>query len=649
MSSCCRGGQMRIVGIELEGFRGYLTSSYVSIDTLTVFAGKNDAGKSSILEAMRLFLDKGKPDVSDYSVHGHGTIRITCTFADLPPELVIDQTAVTTLQDEKLLDANGHLVISKTWTRGRANPEILAHALHPVVDGGPTLIGLKHAQLKSLASTLDVVAELEDRRVNLNYRQAIWRAWEAKGLSSLQPTIIPLNSEDGKHVTSALESVFPLFHLFQADRLGAESDEVAQDPAKLIVKAVLDRHTAELTKLTSDVKAEISELLLEVVGKLEEFAPNLAAKLIPANLDPVWQKAFSSLQFVDENDVPLAKRGSGTRRLVLLSFFRAEVERGYEETDEWRRGVIIAVEEPETALHPDLQRETVSALIEVAGLANRQVLMTTHSSNLVRNIPIAAVRFVEEQQGKRVWSSSDTSSERFVLQQLNKAMGTFADHNVRCFFIVEGKNDIGGLLALSDALQAARPTEYPDLRQMETDGELCFIPIGGCGAAALWESRLSPFSRPEVHLLDSDRLVEGSALKPEISKYLARYNTDDHLSSHMFVLTRREMENYLTIEAIEDAFKGANPMFPKLFREAVEGHDWGYVDVPETVARVLHSLNSEVEWSLASDKKRSEKESDVKRKLVPCFGHPSVAEALLALGAERDLLLAVATVADVAA
>ena len=65
----------------------------------------------------------------------------------------------------------------------------------------------------------------------------------------------------------------------------------------------------------------------------------------------------------DGNGVPVNKRGSGARRLILLSFFRAQAERAA-----GGKEVIYAIEEPETSQHPDNQRALAEALA-LAGAA----------------------------------------------------------------------------------------------------------------------------------------------------------------------------------------------------------------------------------------------------------------------------------------
>ncbi|WP_141034180.1 AAA family ATPase, partial [Escherichia coli] len=79
------------------------------------------------------------------------------------------------------------------------------------------------------------------------------------------------------------------------------------------------------------------------------------------------------------------KRGSGVRRLVLISFFKAEAERLQSEFPD--KGVIYAIEEPETSQHPSNQRLLIEAFQELASSDKCQVLITTHVPALVEKIP----------------------------------------------------------------------------------------------------------------------------------------------------------------------------------------------------------------------------------------------------------------------
>lgn len=51
---------MKIESLKLKNFRGYKEEIEIKFDDLTVLVGKNDVGKSTILEALDIFFNEGK-------------------------------------------------------------------------------------------------------------------------------------------------------------------------------------------------------------------------------------------------------------------------------------------------------------------------------------------------------------------------------------------------------------------------------------------------------------------------------------------------------------------------------------------------------------------------------------------------------------
>lgn len=51
---------MKIDSMKISNFRGYAENTEIKFNDLTVFVGKNDIGKSTVLEALDVFLMKGK-------------------------------------------------------------------------------------------------------------------------------------------------------------------------------------------------------------------------------------------------------------------------------------------------------------------------------------------------------------------------------------------------------------------------------------------------------------------------------------------------------------------------------------------------------------------------------------------------------------
>ena len=51
---------MKIKRLAIKNFRGYHGETSIEFEDLTAFVGKNDIGKSSIMEALDLFFNDGK-------------------------------------------------------------------------------------------------------------------------------------------------------------------------------------------------------------------------------------------------------------------------------------------------------------------------------------------------------------------------------------------------------------------------------------------------------------------------------------------------------------------------------------------------------------------------------------------------------------
>lgn len=108
---------MKLKRMTLENFRGYKNPVSVTFDNMTAFIGKNDAGKSTILEALDIFFNDGKGliklDKKDINIDNQGSdhneIRISLSFSDLPEKIIIDETNETELSKEYLLNKYGEL------------------------------------------------------------------------------------------------------------------------------------------------------------------------------------------------------------------------------------------------------------------------------------------------------------------------------------------------------------------------------------------------------------------------------------------------------------------------------------------------------------------------------------------------------------
>ena len=187
-------------------------------------------------------------------------------------------------------------------------------------------------------------------------------------------------------------------------------------------------------------------------------------------------------------------------------------------------------------------------------------------------------------------------------EDIAKSLGVLPDHNVKVFVGVEGPHDITFLKGISRILNAAGE-DVLDLEQLELDGELIFVPLGGSNLA-LWASRLAPFNRPEFHMCDRDNQPPAD---PKYAAHIAAINA--RIGCQAVATQKRELESYLHHDAICEAYaqNQITITFPGPFAD--------FDDVPSMVAQAVHGANGGDPWGSLDDEKRRKKESKAKRLL----------------------------------
>lgn len=589
---------MRLIGLTVENFRCYGDPISVRFDDLTALVGRNDVGKSTLMDALSIFFETAKPDRDDACKTGDPKkMRITCEFDRLPDTLTVDTDYPTTLADEFLLCDAGTLVIRKTYDGTQKTPPakvIEAIARHPSAEGVNDLLSLKKTELAKRAAELEVDLSDVDKRANAPVRRAIWAAADDLMLGE-RP--VALDGEGAKQVWSALQPFLPTFALFKSDRASTDQDAEAQDPLKAAIKEAVKAVEPQLLSVKEHVEAEVRKIAAATVEKLREMDPSVAETLDPVITTKSWESLFTTSITGDEG-IPLNKRGSGVKRLVLLNFFRAKAER--DAADNSAGSIIYAIEEPETSQHPHNQRLLLNALRDLAVADGKQVILTTHTPMLARYLNEADLRFIQKgDDGQRTIREGGGQA---LATEISQSLGVLPDHNVKVFIGVEGPHDITFLLRMSAVLRS-EGEDVPDLEKLELDGELIFVPLGGSNLA-LWTSRLRSLNRPEFHLCDRDNPLDQP---PKYQDFMAEVNAREGCQA--VATQKRELENYLHHEAIQEAY-AQNGMAITL-----AGPFADFDDVPQLVAQALNAAHGQTPWEELGEKKQKKKESSAKRVL----------------------------------
>lgn len=170
-----------------------------------------------------------------------------------------------------------------------------------------------------------------------------------------------------------------------------------QDPLKMAVAQFLQDTEIQTTlnNIAEQVEEKLREVSARTLEKIKEMDPEIANTLkpvIPSASNLKWADVFKSVSITADDDIPINKRGSGVKRLILLNFFRAEAERRMSLCD--GTGVIYAIEAPETSQHFSNQKILAEALIQLSDAPNTQVILTTHSGVIVKALKCDDLRLV---------------------------------------------------------------------------------------------------------------------------------------------------------------------------------------------------------------------------------------------------------------
>lgn len=393
---------MKIKSVKIKNFRSYKDEVRVDIGDLTAFVGKNDIGKSSILEILDIFFNENKgiikidkDDINKAALaEDDNEIIVAVVFEELPATIIIDATNQTTLQDEYLLNQDGNLEIIKKYPNA-GKEKVFVKTFHPNNPQCRDLLKKTNAELRAIISAASI--ECENRTINAVMRSAIWNHYSDS--LQLEDIEIDVTKGDTKSIWDKLQEYLPLYTLFQSDRKNSDGDSEVQDPLQQAVKQILNN--AELRILLSRVATEVESKLREVASstleKLNELNPDIANSLnpiIPTSENLKWLDVFKKVSIAGDEDIPINKRGSGIKRLILLSFFRAEAER--RRTERNIPSIVYAIEEPETSQHTEHQKKLMTALLTLSETANTQILLTTHSAVAVKELDFEHIRLVAQ-------------------------------------------------------------------------------------------------------------------------------------------------------------------------------------------------------------------------------------------------------------
>lgn len=166
----------------------------------------------------------------------------------------------------------------------------------------------------------------------------------------------------------------------------------------------------------------------------------MALEAIPTRIFDMVGKIQVHLRSSYGAKLPMHRHGEGTQSLAVLMLFQAFVTANLSEAYTTESTPILVLEEPEAHLHPSAIRSLGAFLKDLSG----QVLVSSHSGDLVSRVPVTALRRLYKHNGEtkigRIETGSFTDRE---LQAIDYSIRFTRGHYLfsRCWLLVEGESD----------------------------------------------------------------------------------------------------------------------------------------------------------------------------------------------------------------
>jgi len=551
---------IRLEKMAITGYRGISNRIEFQAKDFNVIVGKNDAGKSTILRALDLFLNNKQFIAENLNNLTAQYAQIELFFLPNNTPIIIDENVQTSFEDEGLINEEGRLQIIKRWDgtkEGKISPEyfVIRKSYGEMDFFNKTEAGLiKHCRDNGLDAEPGLMtnATTGEEHNNTEKRQRLSEIYDEQNIEfEFIKEKLPTSGQTRlKKTEQAIKLCFPQFEYFVADTSLSENDSAIQkyfkDMALKVIQEGVDTDNLETT-----VRNQLQSILDKITSKINAVVPE--TEKVSARVDFDWSKIITTNFESDGTDgaVPLSSRGDGFRRITMMSYF----EHLAEEKREDHKNIIFAFEEPETFLHPSSQENLFDKLRDISQ-AGYQVLMTTHSPVLVSRTNLADLHHILK-DGPRYQCVSDVRNYKEIAEDLgvtvdNQFISLF--DKARCLLLVEGINDCIAFNYLSE--------KYSEAGIIENGFEelgIIMIPIGGCGSMKHWLSLdlLNTLNKPYYIYLDSDKTREDMD-SPHVIKLTEAGLVE---GVNFSVSRKRELENYIPPTALQRLVPGCGITF----------------------------------------------------------------------------------------
>ena len=383
---------MLIQTVKVNGFRNFLDSE-INFNEKTLVIGANDVGKTNLIYALRLLLDKSlsdrdiEPEITDFHINSTGTqsdnFSIEIHFSNITEDAVL-ATLKGNVSDE------GNTIFKLVADKETLDYQVLIGASTEELEVVPNRFYLKYINMRYVRSRRDLQKFINS---------------EKKHLLKLSQN----NLEEAEKTEDQKEM----------NRISRGLDVINKRVARLnYVKDSTSAVNDELKKLAY-ASADYSVQLDSGAIKVSQFIENLELG-------------------ASTSGTKLMLGGDGRNNQILLALWKAKSQREFDPAYEV---TFYCVEEPEAHLHPHQQRKLADYLInQLPG----QTIITSHSPQIAeRYSPDSIVNIINKGGGSRASSNGCSSCISDAWDNLGYRMSILPAEAFfsNCVILIEGPSE----------------------------------------------------------------------------------------------------------------------------------------------------------------------------------------------------------------
>ena len=487
---------MKISNLTVENFRSITKANQLPISDLTILIGKNNEGKSNILKALVIGLNQISSRSSGYRRRNiYGRHRDTDTISydferDFPLNIPKTENSESRIIiDFEMTDVEKQRLKRITGTLWKENLRI----------------GFTYHQdtIKVLISDTAKLSQKSTTKI-FTLRHNIF-AWVAE---KIEVSYIPAIRDSEK----TIEIVdFMIAEQLSVLEYNKKYKSLMSKLAKL-QKPILDSMSKSLTEGVSDFLPDVKEIKLDSKRIFQRFSR------IPVDV-----------AVNDGNPTDLELKGDGIKSLMAISIIKyLTLQRSA------KKNIILAIEEPESHLHPDAIHKLRDVLKDIS--SKNQVIISTHSPLLTNRSIISKNLLVDKSQVNAAKS----------IREIRDILGVKIADNLKSANLVILVEGIGDKQILKNLLEKKSIL----IRRYLEDGTITFDVLEGASQLtqkiSMWQSYLCDI----YAFLDHDKDGQESFDKAEKNNLIGTKNSTFCILNGF---KESEIEDLISLDCYNDA------------------------------------------------------------------------------------------------